>query len=85
MAIRYLQKHAVLEGVVGVEDAEGLLQWLRGREDAAVGLGRCTHVHAATLQVLLALRPRLVDAPEDPWLARVLGVTRTAQPAEALS
>ena len=74
MGIRYLKKHAVLEGVVTVEDAEALLQWLRGRPDAAVGLKRCGHVHAAVLQVLVATRPRLVDAPADPLLARALGL-----------
>jgi hypothetical protein len=69
MGIRYLKKHAALEGVVTVEDAEGLMQWLRGQARPAVHLGRCEHLHAAALQVLLVLRPRLVAAPADPWLA----------------
>lgn len=72
MTIRYLQRHAALEGVVTVEEAEGLLQWLRARPAPAVHLGRCEHLHAAALQVLLALRPRLVAAPADPWLSKVL-------------
>ena len=75
MGVRYLKKHAVLEGVVTVEDTEALLQWLRSRENAAVSLARCEHLHAAVLQVLLASRPRLVDAPADPWLAGALGIT----------
>jgi len=73
MAVRYLKKHAVLEGVVTAEDAETLAQWLRGHAKPAVHLGQCEHVHAAVLQVLLALRPRLVSAPADLWLARALG------------
>ncbi|MBX3602150.1 MAG: hypothetical protein KF863_16145 [Rubrivivax sp.] len=72
MGIRYLKRHAALEGVVGVEDAEALLQWLRAQPRPAVHLGRCAHVHAAALQVLLALRPRVLAAPPDPWLAAAL-------------
>jgi hypothetical protein len=80
MAIRYLKKHAALEGVVTVEDAETLAQWLRGHARPAVHLGKCDHVHTAVLQVLLALRPQLVAAPADPWLA---GALRTALPQAA--
>ena len=73
MGVRYLTTHAVLEGVVAVEDAETLLQWLLGREEATVALERCEHLHAAALQVLLAVRPRMVGVPADPGLARALG------------
>ncbi len=72
MSIRYLKKHAVLEGVVGVDDAEALAQWLRRQARPAVHLGRCEHVHAAVLQVLLALRPKVLAVPADPWLAQAL-------------
>lgn len=77
MAIRYLKKHAALEGVVTVEDAEGLMQWLRGQTRPAVHLGRCEHLHAAALQVLMALGPRVVAAPADPWLAAALAGSTT--------
>ncbi len=81
MGIRYLKKHAVLEDVVPVEDAEALMQWLRAQPRPAVHLGKCQHVHAAVLQVLLALRPRIVAAPADPWLVAALGAD--AEHAEA--
>ncbi len=55
MPIRYLKKHAALEGHVGVDDAEALARWLAAQSAPAVHLGRCEHVHAAVLQVLLAL------------------------------
>jgi len=74
MAIRYLKKHAALEGHVSVEDAEALAQWLREQRTPAVHLGKCEHVHAAVLQVLLALRPRIAAAPSDAWLAAALAV-----------
>ena len=72
MGIRYLKRHAALEGVVSVDDAEALLQWLRAQPDPAVHLGKCEHVHAAVLQVLLALRPKVLTPPREPWLAAAL-------------
>ena len=72
MSIRYLKKHAVLEGIVGVDDAEALGQWLQKQASPSVHLGRCEHVHGAVLQVLLACMPRLAASPPDPFLAAVL-------------
>ncbi len=72
MGIRYLKKYAALEGVVSVEDAEGLGQWLQAQHRPAVHLGKCAHVHSAVLQVLLALRPRVMAPPPQAWLAAVL-------------
>ncbi|MDP4300439.1 hypothetical protein [Leptothrix discophora] len=72
MTIRYLKKHAALEGHVAVDDAEALAQWLLKQPSPAVHLGKCEHLHAAVLQVLLALRPRLVKPPTDALLAGVL-------------
>lgn len=63
---------ALLEGVAGVEDAEALLAWLREQPQPAVALAECEHAHAAVLQVLLALRPRIASRPADPLLAGVL-------------
>ena len=59
-----------LEGQVTVEDAEALFAALR--EAAVVDLSACEHVHAAALQVLLALRPRLAAPPTDRWLRAAL-------------
>ena len=72
MTIRYLKKHAALQGIVGVDDAEALTQWLLKQTAPAVHLGKCEHLHGAVLQVLLALQPRLVAPPPDPLLAGVL-------------
>lgn len=73
MAIRYLKKHAALEGAVAAEDAEALSDWLRAHPAAGVHLGKCEQVHASVLQVLLALRPRLLAPPAERWLAAALG------------
>jgi hypothetical protein len=72
MTIRYLKKYAALEGIVGVDDAEALTQWLLVQPAPAVHLGKCDHLHGAVLQVLLALRPKLTAPPADPLLAGAL-------------
>lgn len=80
MPIRYLKKHAAFDGVVTVEDAEDLTQWLRRQTVPAVHLGKCEHVHGAVLQVLLALKPSLCVPPVDPWLAAVLASALPSAP-----
>lgn len=72
MAIRYLKQHAALEGHVTAEDAEALATWLGEQARPMVDLKRCESVHAAVLQVLLALRPRLKSPPVDPRLSHLL-------------
>jgi hypothetical protein len=72
MPIRYLKKHAALEGHVGVDDAETLAHWLRDHNAPAVHLGKCEQVHAAVLQVLLALQPRISAPPAERCLAAAL-------------
>ncbi len=72
MAIRYLKKHAALEDIVTVEDAEALQKWLNEQAKPAVNLSKCRHMHAAVLQVLLALKPALVGEVSDPWLHAAL-------------
>jgi hypothetical protein len=72
MPIRYLKKHAALEGIVTAEDAEGLVTWMRDQNAPVVHLAKCEQVHAAVLQVLLALSPRVSAPPADPWLAAAL-------------
>ncbi len=76
MAIRYLKRHAALEGQVVVEEAEALAAWLREAPGRGVHLGKAAHVHAAVLQVLLALKPKLVAPPPDARLAAVLGANQ---------
>ncbi|OYU92471.1 MAG: hypothetical protein CFE45_23120 [Burkholderiales bacterium PBB5] len=72
MPVRYLKKHAALEGQVSADDAEALGQWLRDQNAPVVHLGKCDQVHSAVLQVLMALRPRVSAPPADPWLAEAL-------------
>jgi hypothetical protein len=61
---------ATLSGIVGVEDAEPLAQWLRDTTRPRVRLAACTHLHTAALQALMATRPVIASAPTEPFLAR---------------
>lgn len=77
MGIRYLKKHAVLEDIVTVEDAEALFDWLKQQAKPAVNLSKCLHLHAAVLQVLLMVQPKVVGAVNDPLLNQALAYTRS--------
>lgn len=76
MPIEFQKKTAVFRGAVGVDEAEGLLEWLQKRPMARVDLFACTHLHPADLQVLMAARPTVSQWPEDcslkAWLEPVL-------------
>lgn len=80
MGIHCLDRAAVLDGHVSVEDAETLLAHLRTLARPAVDLSDCEHVHAAVLQVLLAVRPVLLAPPRDARLAGVLCTLHSEEP-----
>jgi len=71
---------AVLTGVVTVEDAEPLAQWLRQTPGGTVRWAGCTHLHSAALQALMAARPTLDDVPTEPFLARWVAPLISPQP-----
>ena len=76
MTIEFQKKAAVFLGTVGVDEAEGLLEWLQKKPKARIDLAACTHLHPADLQVLMASRPTVSQWPEDvslrAWLEPVL-------------
>ena len=65
----------VLEATCPVEDAEPLLQLLQATPEARCDWSKCTHLHSAVVQVLLAARPGLIGPCADPWIERWLGAT----------
>jgi hypothetical protein len=75
MGMKLTKKRVTLEGTISVEDAEELSNWLRRSPKATVDVSSAGHVHAAVLQVLLALRPRLEGKAADPWLNAALAVS----------
>ncbi|HYD67661.1 hypothetical protein [Azospirillum sp.] len=70
MPIRFDASLAHFEGDCTVEEALPLNDWLLAEKGPAVDLRRCTGLHTALLQLLLATRPALASGPEDPFLAR---------------
>jgi hypothetical protein len=73
MAIRYARAHAHFEARCAVEEALDLVQFLTKHPRAKVSLAKCTGMHGALLQVILALRPAIASLPADPLLARLVG------------
>ena len=74
MAIEYKKSLAVFTEFVGVEEAENLLQWLLKNPKGKINLAACEHIHAANLQVLMAIKPQVAAWPADEDLQRWLAV-----------
>ncbi|MBK5941538.1 hypothetical protein [Halochromatium roseum] len=76
MGMDFHDETVVINDILGVEEAETLLEWLLEHPQAQVDLSNCNHLHAANLQVLMALRPRIQAWPDDPeltdWLKAAL-------------
>lgn len=72
MPIRLLKTKAAFVGAISVDEADALQAWLGDNPKGRIDLGRCTHLHPASLQVLLAARVYPATLPEDPdfraWL-----------------
>ena len=63
MSVTYKKDRAILADIVAVEEAEGLLEWLLKKPGAQIDLSRCTHLHPANLQVLMAAGSRVTAWP----------------------
>lgn len=68
MSVRLDGNVIVLEGACRVEDAEPLLGWLQADRGRVVDLTEAEHLHAAVLQVLMALRPALSGAGKNSFM-----------------
>jgi hypothetical protein len=60
----------LLQGDCPIEDAEALLRCLSDDPGALVDWNGCAHAHSAVIQVMLAIGPRVVGRPADPFLDR---------------
>jgi len=65
MPIEFKKNRAVFREVVGVEEAEGLLEWLQKKPSGKVDLASCSHLHTANLQVLMAASAGISSWPEN--------------------
>ncbi|WP_404710241.1 hypothetical protein [Sphingomonas sp. MMS24-J13] len=54
-------------GNATVADAEPLLVALQGDPARHIDLGQAVHLHSAVIQILLALRPRIIGNPAYPF------------------
>ncbi|WP_370261816.1 hypothetical protein [Limnobacter sp.] len=76
MSLTFNENLATVQDTATVEDAEQLLGWALVTENPQLDLRACTHVHAAVLQVMMALEIPVLHAPEDPnfnrWLQAAL-------------
>ena len=76
MAITYQKKLTVFQDTVGVEEAEGLLEWFMKNPKNQLNLADCQHLHAANLQVMMAVKPVIAVWPKDAnlraWLESAL-------------
>lgn len=74
MAIEFKKTAAVFTDFIGVEEAEALLEWLLKNPKGKINLADCTHIHASSLQVLMAIKPTISNEPKDENLANWLKV-----------
>lgn len=72
MPINFLKTVAKLEGRCEVDEAETLFEWLQEHPGGRVNLKECQALHAAVVQVLMALKPPISVAPDDKALQRWL-------------
>lgn len=86
MPIRYTKTRVHFEDRCAVEEALTLVDFLNAHPRAKVTLAKCTGLHSALLQVLMAFRPAVIavgDAPAIAQLApRLLSVANTASPVD---
>lgn len=68
MSVRRDGNVIVLEGACRVEDAEPLLAWLQADRGLIVDLTGAEHLHAAVLQILMAMRPALKGSARDAFI-----------------
>jgi hypothetical protein len=63
----------VLAGVCPVEDAEPLFQLLQSQPSSSLDWSRCSSLHTAILQLIIAARPALVGPCGDEWIENWVG------------
>jgi hypothetical protein len=77
MPLAFKKNRAFLDGTIGVEDAEVLLQWLLKTPKALINFSNCTHLHASNLQVMMAAEISVETWPKDEdlksWLKAAFG------------
>jgi hypothetical protein len=68
MPVQLGKRTATLSGAISIEDVEPLAAWLRETRRPSVNLRRCTLMHTAALQALLAARAVVSVPPAEGFL-----------------
>jgi hypothetical protein len=58
------RKRIVIDGIIGMENIDGLLALLRDHPEAEIDLAACEHLHTAALQLLLMAENSVIALPE---------------------
>ncbi len=74
MPIRYTKTRVHLEGRCAVEEALDLVTFLNANPRAKVTLAKCTGVHSALVQVLMAFRPPVTAVGDAPAVAPLIAL-----------
>lgn len=69
MVMKFSKNLVLLSGVVSVDEAESLLEWLQKKASSRVDFSKCEHVHPANIQTLLAAGTTVAAWPDDSALA----------------
>lgn len=76
MGVTYIQDKAIFTGEVSIEEVERLYEWMVSKEQPIINIERCSHVHTAVLQLVLALEPKIEVNSGNPlcmWLFNCWG------------
>ena len=68
MTVRLVDGAIGLEGACHLEDAVALLDLMTAHPELPIDLHKCTRVHMAVAQILLAGRPTVQRKSKDPFL-----------------
>lgn len=69
MSIEYTENRAIFQNIVNVDEAETLLVWLQKKKEVQIDFSDCTSLHPATLQVVMAVNPKIFAWPKDTSLS----------------
>jgi hypothetical protein len=70
VALEHERNEILFVDVCGAEEALPLVDLLSTIERPTINISRCTHMHAAVLQTLVAYKPSLSAGPTDTFLQR---------------
>jgi hypothetical protein len=70
MALAFEHNEIWLIDGCGAEEALELVDLLSKAERPTINLSRCTYLHAALLQTVLAYKPAITAGPTEPFLQR---------------